>query len=239
MISKSSSCFIMDLTNRELLQSPSRKRKRVGERTEVSKNSSSLSETEIVATKKDVSPVEFLRLLIPSAEDPPQSGASLFPFSGQAPSMEELKNYDMESVTAIRAMDVAHLRHLLTNEGKSFHACNRNGESLLHLACRRSNVDTVNFLVHEANVATNAVDDLGRTILHDAVWKSFADVELLKALLPTISPRLLLQKDQRGHTAFDYARRQHWTVWTEFLESHKDFIVRRLSMEVEPGTIVG
>jgi ankyrin repeat protein len=100
-------------------------------------------------------------------------------------------------------------------------------------------VDTVNFLVHEANVATNAVDDLGRTILHDAVWKSFADVELLKALLPTISPRLLLQKDQRGHTAFDYARRQHWTVWIEFLESQKDFIVRRLSMEGETGTIVG
>ena len=52
-----------------------------------------------------------------------------------------------------------------------FDGRNRNGESLLHLACRRSTVDVVQFLIHEAQVNMTMTDLYGRTCLHDICWR--------------------------------------------------------------------
>jgi hypothetical protein len=76
---------------------------------------------------------------------------------------DEMEDYTMDVVRAVRAKDVTKLRAML-REGRStacLESCNRNHEYILHLACRRGNVETVRFLVHEARVSTSVVDDLG------------------------------------------------------------------------------
>ena len=114
---------------------------------------------------------------------------------------EELVRYTMVSVNAIRNGDVALLRQILrqkqhppplsssssfrshhhdghqnsdtttTTTLSWFDGRNRNGESLLHLACRRSTVDVVQFLIHEAQVNMTMTDLYGRTCLHDICWR--------------------------------------------------------------------
>ena len=100
--------------------------------------------------------------------------------------------------------------------GQCFDACNANGEYLIHLACRRGQPETVEFLINEAKVSVDVRDTMGRTILHDLCWKSSPDLDMMAAVLPLVPPDLLLAKDIRGHTPFDFARKQHWAKWNEF-----------------------
>lgn len=128
----------------------------------------------------------------------------------------QLAGFSMPIVSAIRQGDLPGLRKLL-EEGTSFVGCNRNAESLLHLACRRSTIEVVRFLLCEAKVDPNLVDCLGRSILHEVCWKSNPDTELMELTLQFVSPSLLVSTDIRGHSPLDYARREHWGVWNDFL----------------------
>ena len=49
-------------------------------------------------------------------------------------------------------------------------ACNRFGESVLHMACRRGSADMVSFFMADCALPVNISDDFGRTPLHDACW---------------------------------------------------------------------
>jgi ankyrin repeat protein len=168
------------------------------------------------------SPVDVARSMFPNVEQGLRTKPSY------SISDTDLDGYTMEKVTAIRNKDVAKLRSMLTDDAASFKACNRNGETLLHLACRRGGVHVVKFLIDEAGVSPNVVDGLGRSVLHDVCWKSTADVALMKILISRISPELLVAEDIRGHTPFDYARREHWAEWNVFLVESKDCIRSRL-----------
>jgi ankyrin repeat protein len=142
------------------------------------------------------------------------------------PHRDEMENYDNESVCAIRSNDITTLRALL-EEGKSFDACNRNGETLLHLACRRGNNETVNFLVHEAHVKVDVEDNMGRTVLHDVCWRPKPNTEMMASLIRVVSPELLLSEDGRGHSCFDYCRKHDWGEWVAFLSDCSHVIKRR------------
>jgi hypothetical protein len=178
---------------------------------------------------------------------------------------EQLAGYTMETVTAVRTNDVERLRSLLvsssntttsttssTNHHHHHHhsqqqqeqrkkknvlarACNRNGESLLHLACRRSHLNTIRFLVLEAHVDVSMVDDLGRTCLFDVCWRpnvteaiEIATFFVQQQHVPLVttttndsssssSSNLWHGTDLRGHSCWDYVRREHWTFWHSFL----------------------
>eukprot|EP00977_Amphora_coffeiformis_P023900 scaffold14698_cov196-Amphora_coffeaeformis.AAC.9 len=133
----------------------------------------------------------------------------------------------MEAVSAIRSNDVAALRYML-ERGHPFDACNANGETLLHLACRRAAPETVEFLINEAKVKVDVADSMGRTILHDVCWKSSPDIEMMSTVLQMVSSELLLAKDIRGHTPFDFARKQHWPIWIQFLSDNQEVIQEKL-----------
>jgi ankyrin repeat protein len=168
-------------------------------------------------------------------ESPVQYLRSLFPKDGRVhspPSTVDPDNYepyDMATVQAIRNKDVSKLRILL-EEGKCFDACNRNGESLLHLACRRGDLKTVKFLLDEACVQADVCDDMGRNILHDVCWRPKPDLELTATLMRTLLPETLIAEDRRGHTPFDYVRREHWGVWMDFLQENQGFIEHRVAL---------
>ena len=140
-----------------------------------------------------------------------------------------IDEYDFDRIGAIRSNDIDAMR-LLVEQGKSFDACNTNGETLLHLACRRGNVETVNFLIHEARVRVDVQDSMGRTVFHDTCWRPTPNLEIMKALLKEVEPDFLLQEDARGHTCFDYCRREHWDKWIGFLEESSSTLKRRSAL---------
>ena len=165
-----------------------------------------------------VSPNEFLRCLLPQ-ECHLEEANNGFSLDKRIP----MDGYNMEVVNAIRSNDIAALRFMLEN-GQNFNVCNANGEYLIHLASRRSSPDTVLFLIDECNVNLDVRDTTGRSILHDICWKSSHDEEMMVTVLRRAPMHLLLSKDIRGHTPFDFARKHHWKQWLAFLKEHRDII---------------
>jgi ankyrin repeat protein len=187
-------------------------------------------------------PVAYLRSFLPSDDAPPLSSPSSsktiqdLPKSKissrsisryQPPTPERLDAYTMAAVTAIRNKDVGALRNMLRT-GASLNACNRSGETLLHLACRRGNAETVAFLLHEAHVPWDLTCELGRTVLHDACWRPAPDFPLFDVLLRAVPPHLLLAPDARGHCCLEYARKADWNKWVVYLCRRRTFLVQRV-----------
>ena len=168
------------------------------------------------------SPSDFVRAAMPSAKR--QRVKARF-------DQEWMDRYDCETVSAIRSNDISTLRSLL-EEGKSFDACNSNGETVLHLACRRGNLETVKFLIHEAQVQVDVQDGMGRTALHDACWRPTPDTEILKAVMNVLPPEVLLIEDERGHLCFDYCRKDHRELWVGFLQGEAANILKRQTSHV-------
>ena len=177
--------------------------------------------------KMERNPVECLRLITPEFIPEPLDHSKRL----QKASTLQLEAYTAEKVNAIRNRDICKLTELL-EQGQSFDACNNNAESLLHLACRRGDVSTVIFLIAQAKVSPDAIDSLGRSILHDICWRPEPDFELMDTVICMVSPGLLLAKDARGHTPFDYVRRRDWAEWNQYLTSRKEIIQERLKTVV-------
>ena len=98
-------------------------------------------------------------------------------------------------------------------------ACNKFGESILHLACKRASFETVRFLLsHGADLSVR--DDYGRTPMHDACWRPEPDFALVSLLL-TLSPSLLMRCDKWGFTPLMYITQEQWTPWCSFLYYHQ------------------
>jgi len=142
------------------------------------------------------------------------------------PDEEQLEAYDHDVAGAIRSNDVDLLRELL-DEGRDFTGCNRNGETMLHLACRRSDLDTVEFLIVEAGLSTERRDTVGRSCLHDACWRAVPDLELMDFLVRSVSPLLLVEEDCRGHSCMDYVRPSDYETWNAFITKYSGLIQRR------------
>lgn len=147
------------------------------------------------------------------------------------PTEEQIAAYDARKITAVRNGDIITLRSLL-EAGQNLSCCNKFGESLIHMACRRGHIDVVRFLLQDAKVSLTVRDDYGRTPFHDCCWRPSPSYDLMELLLREGDPRLLLLKDVRGHAPFDYSGAQ-WAGWNEFLESRKDLLLSRLA-EVTP-----
>lgn len=143
------------------------------------------------------------------------------------PSADAIDAYDLDAVKAVRETNLEKLKEL-RDSGKPLNACNKYGESLLHMACRRGDVAVVKFLVEDANVSVAARDDFGRTPLHDACWTPEPNFPLMDVLIRNCPMDVLLAEDVRGHTPFHYARRDHWSQWLEYFRERTEMLNRRL-----------
>ena len=146
------------------------------------------------------------------------------------PDEKECESYNA-AVRFVRSNDLEQLQ-ALHKDGQNLDVCNRVGESLVMVACRRGHVAIADFLMNDAKVRWDVRDDFGRTVLHDACWRPSPSTELMEVLIKVVSPEWLLSPDVRGHTPFDYARREHAGVWYDFLKDHEDVLKRRLSLIV-------
>lgn len=186
--------------------------------------SSSITEKAVKSMKRltsdspnsSLSPIDYLLHLSKATK---QSSLEMKDFFHQY-TEEEFESYTMDAAMAVRNLDLKKMK-LLLSEGQLFQCCNRFGESLINIACRRGSFEVVQFLTSEANVDINCLDDYGRTPLHDACWSSEPNFDLIDLLI-TKSPELLLMSDKRGHTPLDYTRKEHCQLWNNFLHKKEE-----------------
>ena len=181
---------------------------------------------------KDCNPDDFLRQLLralygiePKIKKAIDLG-NFFPMITD----EQIAAYDILVVSATRENDIERLKSLYTDKNMSVACCNRFGESLLHMACRRGFHEIVDFLLKDAKVSVRIRDDCGRTPLHDVCWNPQPQVEMAETLI-RLDPTLLLISDKRGHTPFQYARPQDWLKWRQFLLDQRNLLKGLLHAE--------
>jgi len=179
-------------------------------------------EKRIPDPKIDANPTEFLIDLIESLHGyrPKVAKAMLLKDYFSDVTEDRIASYDLAAVTAARTNNLEALKNLEA-AGKRMDCCNRFGESLLHMACRRGFTNIGNYLLNDAKLSVRISDDCGRNPFHDICWNPKASTEIAKTILQ-IDSTLLLVGDKRGHTPFDYARREHWKIWRDLLYSNQD-----------------
>lgn len=144
------------------------------------------------------------------------------------PTAAMLDAYNTEIVAEVRQNNLEMAKKLYA-DGRFPHgcnACNRFGESILHIACRRGHLEMVKFLVGEVGLSIASIrDDYHRTPLHDAFWTSTANPDVVDYLLeqPHVI-ELLLCKDKRGFSPLDYSRGEDRSKWLKFLSERKDIL---------------
>jgi Ankyrin repeats (3 copies) len=182
--------------------------------------------------KVDCNPDDYLRQLVHSLYNIEPKVKKAIDLGDYFPEItdEQVAAYDILVVSACRENDVDRLKALHAEKGMSVSCCNRFGESLLHMACRRGFREMGQFLLEEANVSVRIRDDCGRTPLHDVCWNPQPQVEMAEALVRK-DPSLLLISDKRGSTPFQYSRPQHWPVWRQFVFDHRELLKGLLEPE--------
>ncbi|TFJ85114.1 hypothetical protein NSK_003537 [Nannochloropsis salina CCMP1776] len=135
------------------------------------------------------------------------------------PTAKQVTDYDIPLVTAVRTGDLGSLRDMAA-AGRQMDACNRFGESIVHISCRRGQAETLRFLLENGG-RVHMCDDLGRTPLHDACWAKVPVFDCVSAIMDQ-DPSLIRVVDCRGATPLSYIRREHWPEWREFFDSKKE-----------------
>jgi len=150
----------------------------------------------------------------------------------QTPTSAQLEQYSTDILLAVRNNDLPKAKALY-EEGKfNVNACNRFGESILHIACRRGHLQMVQFFIEVVGMKVHEIrDDYHRTPLHDAFWTSKASPLVIAYLFkqPYVIELLLLQ-DKRGYTPLDYARSEDRSKWLYFLWERKHLLVPTIKM---------
>jgi Ankyrin repeats (3 copies) len=148
-----------------------------------------------------------------------------------------LSSYSLDIIGAVKSGDLDFLRYSYFELKRNMNCCNRFGESILHTACRHSQVAVVRFLIQEAQVDLRVVDDFGRTPCHDAAWQSEPNMEIIEMII-TRWPDLLLICDKRGFSPLQYVRKNHWEAWNHLLKSQgREVFPRQLLKSNHVSTI--
>lgn len=135
------------------------------------------------------------------------------------PSSVQLQSYDNDLVWAIRNSDLSSLRQLC-QKGRSMSACNQYSESIVHMACRRAELDVVEFVLQNGGDIT-IVDDFGRTPLHDAFWRIEPRFDIVTMILDK-NLDLLRYADKRGCIPIKYVREEHWIHWCAYFYHQRE-----------------
>lgn len=182
-----------------------------------------------VATGEETCPMDFVLSLlrakgIIARVEPSMSSQKFLP-----PSEEQIELYNIEILTAVRDQNIELLQSM-NQSGRSLQCCNRFGESLIHMACRRGFYSVVRFMVEEANVSLYVKDDYGRTPMHDACWAPSPNFSLMELLIKH-APEQLFLADVRGHTPLSYVRKHDWAEWKRFLSERESLLVPKESKD--------
>lgn len=135
------------------------------------------------------------------------------------PTAKQILDYDVNLVNAVRTSDLDSLKKF-KESGKCMSACNQYSESIVHMACRRSEYNLIDFLLQNGG-DVQIVDDFGRTPLHDACWRPEPNFDVVTLLLDR-NPTLLQLADIRGSTPLHYVRESDWLQWCAYIFYQKE-----------------
>lgn len=185
----------------------------------------------------DVHPEAFLHGMLKARGYDTQRRPALATPYHREPTPEQTAAYDAELVRAVRD-DNAALLGAMAAAGRRVDACNKYGESVLHMSCRRGNAEALRALLRGGgSVAVS--DDYGRTPLHDACWTPVPAFDVVTILL-NHDLKLLRIADKRGSTPLQYIRHEHWPLWCAFFDSKKELYWRPLGgQEADPDGFDG
>ncbi|CAM9545559.1 unnamed protein product [Sphacelaria rigidula] len=137
------------------------------------------------------------------------------------PAPEQVAAYDKAMLGAVLDEDETMLEGMRSS-GRRMDACNRFGDSVLHMACRRGRVRSLRYLVRVCGRSgLELTDDFGRTVMHDACWTSTPRFDVASIVLDS-DTRLLRILDKRGSSPLQYVPRAQWPQWCAFFESRKE-----------------
>ena len=181
------------------------------------------SSVAVTSPSLEVKPDDYLKQIL---QDLGQSTepVKIDPGSFLAIEKQQHPSYPRAAMAA-RNEDLDLLR-TLHSEGQSLQCANRFGESIIHIICRRSRDDILEFLVSEVGVSVRLMDDLGRTPLHDAAWTDRPNFKVA-ALLLSKEPDMIYTQDKRGNSPLSYVPKQNWGLWNNFLQTHKALLARK------------
>lgn len=164
------------------------------------------------------SPEVFLNKLL-AARGYDSSHIQSINYRNKHPSIKQMADYDAAMVTAVRSSDLQTLKRFYA-EGRSMSACNKFSESIVHMACRRSEFDMVDFIVrHGGDICI--IDDYGRTPLHDACWRLSPRFDIVTLLLDRHID-LIRMADVRGASPLKYVPPDMWLQWCAYFHHQKD-----------------
>jgi hypothetical protein len=142
------------------------------------------------------------------------------------PTLLQKASYSTHMINIVKSGDVDALRDLLS-QGLSPNPCNAYGESLVHMAARRGDLNILQVFI-DAGCCLQVSDDYGRTPCHDACWTASPSFECIDIMLRTDS-RLFYLLDSRGSLPLSYVKKEHWDEWKNFFEENKDLYFPILS----------
>jgi hypothetical protein len=131
----------------------------------------------------------------------------------------QLASYGRSTQKIVRSGDVSSLREALEC-GMSTNACNKYGESLLHMICRRGNKALLEMMV-EAGAVLQVSNDQGRTPLHDACRAIIPAFDVMNLLLRH-DCSMLFMKDCQGDLPLSYVHIEDWDEWKNWLDENID-----------------
>ena len=143
-------------------------------------------------------------------------------------------SYGVYLLDLVKSGDADGLRAALA-AGLSKNPCNKDGESLLHLICRRGDSSLLSVML-EAGCDIQVADDYGRTPLHDACWAAKPAFAVVEMLLER-DASLFYLADSRGALPLSSLPKEHWSQWLQFLESKKDVYWPRDGSEHLPPSL--
>lgn len=137
------------------------------------------------------------------------------------PALDQIASYDKAILSAVLDENVSTLEAMRT-AGRRMDACNRFGDSVLHMACRRGRVGSLRYLLRVCGPSgLIQTDDFGRTVMHDACWTPTPRFDVVSSVLD-VDTRLLRILDKRGSSPLQYVPRDQWLQWCAFFEARKE-----------------
>lgn len=138
-----------------------------------------------------------------------------------SPEPARVAAYDKAILKAVLDEDEAALERMRT-AGRRMDACNRFGDSVLHMACRRGRASALRYFLSVCGPGGVLLsDDFGRTVMHDACWTATPRFDVASAVLD-VDTRLLRMLDSRGSSPLQYVPQDQWPLWCAFFEFRKE-----------------
>lgn len=146
----------------------------------------------------------------------------------RAPEPEQVAGYDKAILSAVLDEDEVVLERMRAS-GRRMDACNKFGDSVLHMACRRGRVGALRYFLRVCGPGGVVLsDDFGRTVMHDACWTASPRFDVASSVLD-VDTRLLRMVDSRGSSPLQYVPQDQWALWCAFFESRKEIYWPKLA----------